>query len=147
MILNLAFLQAVLKRITAVQKDIPETLQAKVFFEIFVEEFNNTLPRSVSSIERPDILSYFSSSLIYCIDYMAGSLEVKYAENTIQMRHSASNSDYQDSYGFIDSLALLQKVIALGENPCQTATPTQLEQTQTAQLSQQAHSNQLVPST
>lgn len=115
--LTLQFLQSVQTRIMAIHHNIPDTLKAKVLFEILLEEFENTLPRSVSSIQRPDILSYFSSTPTYAFDYLLGSVEFKYAENTIQIRYIVTSTEYEDSFGFVESLNLLEKIIQLGEHP------------------------------
>ena len=112
---NKDFVTVVANRVDGMVSHLPRAMLDEVLFHTLKEEFDGSLPRSVSEIVKPDLLNRRSSTETYKLLYKEGKLEFKFSDNEIHIRHRPDDKQYTDHSGFKDCYGLLSS-LAKGEN-------------------------------
>ena len=108
--MNQQFVKQVHNRLKTILNHVPKSLLDETVFHSLKEEFENTLPRSVSRIKQADLLARRSSTPTFTINYLEGKLDFKFSDDMVQMRHYPSPNDYTDYKGYEACFELLSKL-------------------------------------
>lgn len=108
--MNQQFILSVHGRLNSILGSVPKLLLDETVFHALKEEFENTLPRSVSEIKKADILARRSSTSTFTLAYLEGKLDFKFADDMVQMRHYPKPTDYTDYKGYEACFELLSKL-------------------------------------
>ena len=103
-------LQVVYNKLTVITEHLPEATVDQVFFHLMLDEFNNTLPRSVSEVKRVDLLNRRSSTDTYTFTLEDQKLSFKYKNGSVHIRHHFHNT-YDDLIGFDACSGRLNKIL------------------------------------